>query len=138
MPFTSRGPRLEELLTIVDDFAEHAPRRVARGLADEGELLVREGFARSQAPDGTVWRPLKSARARGRRPLLKTYALRDAATAAEVHAGGFTITTTSYGSFHQDGTRRIPARPFFPGRTLPPAWAARMERAGEDALAMPR
>jgi len=138
VPFTSRGPRLDELVTIVDDFAENAPRRVARGLADEGELLVRDGFAISQAPDGRAWRPLKSARQRGRRPLMKTLALRDAATAAEVHAGGFTITTTAYGSFHQDGTRRIPARPFFPGRTLPPAWLARMGRAAEDALAMPR
>lgn len=86
---------------------------------------VAERFAQARDPKGQPWRPLKQRRGR---PLVLTGKLRKSALdmAAEavvkrsfsgqgkygVSIGLDTGKLVSYGLFQNDGTRRIPARPF--------------------------
>ena len=109
---------------------------VATALAVEAQRLVRAGFDRSKAPDGSRWAPLKDPRARGRRPLRKTDRLALTATSYTVDRNGFVMTSTPYGGFHHTGTRRMVARRFYPDDVapLPVGWAIVMRDAADDAL----
>jgi hypothetical protein len=91
--------------------------------------LVRQGFAQSRAPNGTPWRPTKA----GNPPLVRTGAM--AGSVEHVVTGnGFQIIITDPKSvFHQRGTSRgIPARPMLPEGSLPPAYAAEIERVWRE------
>lgn len=136
------GPGLDDLIGAVESFADDPAQstRVASALAEAGEGLVRAGFSAHRAPDGTAWAPLKRPRLGVGGPLLKTGALRDAASLASVSTHGFVMTAPDPKSVHQRGyaRRSLPARPFFPGSgRLPPVWDAVMEAAADAALEIP-
>lgn len=97
------------------------------GLADDGGTLawlrerfaedVRNNFAGGHDPDRTKWQPLKW---RTGRPLILTGLLMNSAYYAAQHVqlrNGTEIMATmsqpSYWMFHEYGTSKIPARPFF-------------------------
>ena len=124
---------LRSLSAMVDGSAQHD---VAVALALEGQRLVRAGFDRSKAPDGSTWAPLKDPRARNRRPLRKTDRLALTATSYTVDRHGFVMRSTSYGGFHHSGTRHMVARRFYPDDVapLPVGWALSMGAAADDAL----
>lgn len=115
---------------------------VVKAVAAEAQDLVAEGFRRSTAPSGAPWRPLAQARARNRRrgdrgkPLVDTGRLRASVTTRpRIDATGFTITADPiYAATHQYGRGAIPARPFLPIPTLPPAWRRAFNRAAEEAI----
>ena len=136
------GRELDDLIGAVESFADDPAQstRVASALAEAGEGLVRAGFSAHRAPDGTAWAPLKRPRLGVGGPLLKTGALRDAASLAVVSAHGFVMTAPYPKSVHQRGyaRRNLPARPFFPGAgRLPPVWDVVMEAAADAALEVP-
>lgn len=78
---------------------------------------IRRNFANGHDPDGNPWAPLKW---RVGKPLILTGLLMNSAYLAAQHAqlrNGTEIMATlsqpSYWMFHEYGTSRIPARPFF-------------------------
>jgi len=126
--------------------------RVIRACAQEGRLLVEEGFEAGKAPSGAPWAPVR----RGGQPLRDTGRLLASLT-PKVSAAGFAIeSTVAYAGVHQYGATVtakkgrslgtpkagwfgvkvvIPARPFLPdGNALPGPWETRLTEAAEDAL----
>jgi phage gpG-like protein len=78
---------------------------------------VRDNFVGGHDPDGRAWAPLKW---RAGRPLILTGLLMNSAYLAaqnvELRNGTellATLAAPAYWMFHEYGTRRIPARPFF-------------------------
>jgi phage gpG-like protein len=128
------GPGLDELVGAVEAFDEHSG--AAEVLAATGVRLVLRGFAEGRSPDGARWAPLRTPRPGGS-VLVRTGALRSAVSAPTVRHDGFTLTSTSYGSFHQHGTRKMPARPFLPGERLPLSWESEMQRDLDRVLKVP-
>ena len=134
MSLIRSGDDPAKLLRALEAWADGSVQHdVSNALALSAQRLVRRGFDQSKAPDGSTWAPLKSPRARGRRPLRKTDKLVSTATRYDVSADGFVMTSTSYGSFHQTGTRRMVARPFYPD-PLPVGWSLVMRGAADDAV----
>lgn len=78
---------------------------------------IRANFAGGHDPDGVPWKPLKW---RVGRPLILTGLLMNSAYLAAQHVelrNGTeicaTMLTPKYWQYHEFGTRKIPARPFF-------------------------
>lgn len=138
MSLTRSGDDPRELLRALDAFASgRVATDVGNALGLRAAKLVERSFDTSRAPDGSAWRPLKSARDRGRRPLRKTDALRRAATTIRFTADGFMLTSTYPGSYHQSEAprSRLPRRPFFPDESgLSVGWAIELRDAADDAL----
>lgn len=137
MTLSQSGTPLDVLLRSLSAMADgSAQHDVAVALAIEGQKLVRAGFDRSKAPDGSTWAPLKDPRARNRRPLRKTDRLALTATTYTVDRSGFVMRSTSYGGFHHTGTRHMVARRFYPDDVapLPVGWAIVMRDAADEAL----
>ena len=132
------GPDIDELAGAIERFAGDASvsTHVASALAEAGERLVYFGLSVHRAPDGTAWAPLKRPRMGIGGPLLKTGELREDASRAAVSPLGFVMTAPYPKSVHQRGyaPRNLPARPFYPGRVLPPTWEAAMAAAADAAL----
>lgn len=140
MSLTESGTPLSQLLRTLEAFERgDVAHDVAVGLAQEGQRLVREGFASSKAPDGSRWAPLKRPRPGGP-VLVKTRKLSATAPFYTVDAGGFVMDSvdrlTPYGRFHQSGvpSRNLPRRPFYPDDQLPTAWLIRLRGAADEAL----
>lgn len=96
---------------------------VFNSISEDLENNIASGFRDEKSPDGTGWTPLKKPRKSGSSKILNdTGRLKD--SFAHVASNSFVeITTdTMYAPFHQFGTRKMVARPFFPSATLPPAW----------------
>lgn len=72
---------------------------------------VRQNFDRASAPDGSPWPPLKDPKA-GRRPLVKTGALRASVRARPAGDGVLVYSPLPHAAYQHGGTRTIPARPF--------------------------
>lgn len=140
MSLRESGDPLDRLVAALESFERSGPARVLGALTRTGNELVRETFDRSRAPTGEAWKPLArgpSKRRPGRRPLVKTGALRSWASQGVTTATRTTWDAPHYGAFHQLGTVRIPARPFLPPGRLPLVWGLRLSRAAEDALPVP-
>lgn len=140
MSLRESGDPLDGLVRALESFERNGPTRVLSALTRTGNDLVREGFDRSRAPTGEAWKPLArgpSKRRPGRRPLVKTGALRSWASQGVTTASRTVWDTSRIGAFHQLGTARIPARPFLPPGRLPLVWGLRLSRAAEDALPAP-
>ncbi len=126
--------------------------RILQACAQEGRLLVEQGFEAGRAPSGAPWAPVR----RGGQPLRDTGRLLASLT-PRVTGGGFVIeTTVRYADVHQRGATiaskkkgrslgtpkagwfgvrvTIPARPFLPEDGLPGAWEVRLVEAASDAL----
>jgi phage gpG-like protein len=90
---------------------ESAFREVALLMA----LATQRSFSLARSPEGIAWKPLKY---RVGRPLIKTARMLNSVLAAmknpviSSRSMEFRITTPDYVGYHQNGTRRIPARPF--------------------------
>ncbi len=142
MSLRESGDPLSKLVEALDDFAERAPARMLKGMTRAGDSLIREGFDRSRAPDGTAWAPLARAPSKkrpGRRPLVRTGNARAWASAGVIVSDTTTWSMPRYMRVHQTGTRpttvpAIPARPFLPPGVLPTHWHARLSYAADRAL----
>lgn len=105
-----------------------APQAARREMADEAMRRIRAGFEASSSPDGQTWAALKYRRGK---PLLLTGRLRNSVRVQLAGMLGFAVSASApYAAHHQYGAprARIPARPFLPGRTLPPEWQGAFER----------
>ncbi len=124
--FRDLADRLAEL--------EDIPSRIAAEVADEiNESLINE-FDSGVNAYGNAWKPLLPQTVRRKRGdariLRRTDALSAATRAVPTSGAGIEIQSLDYGSFHQNGTKRMVARKILPdGSTLPPAWSDAIEGA---------
>ena len=130
--FTIDDADLDRLAEVLGG-ANHALAEISRQLAEEALDLVKEGWRRQASPDGTPWAPKQ--RDDGRAILVRFGALRASFQVVSADASGFSIATSvSYGTFHQDGTRHMPARPMVPTGELPAEWVAAFDEVVQDVL----
>jgi phage gpG-like protein len=109
-----------------------APRSARPQLAAEALGRVHYAFAASRAPGGAAWARL---RYRAGRPLVLTGRLFGSLRSRVTTTGVAVSTSRPYAAFHQFGTRRVPARPFFPAEgELPPPWREAFERVVDAAI----
>lgn len=135
-------------------FNVRPPTAVLDAIGAAAETRARLGFRNSAAPSGEKWAPLKrrrraNARAGvrlsaaqrrrrgGQKPLQHTGALlrsinyRSTPTQRRVRL----FAGVDYARYHQFGTSRIPARPFFPtSADLPPRWRRAITKAAEREI----
>lgn len=112
---------------------DQAKRAVLANVGEEVLELIAEGFAKEQAPSGRSWAPLK---VRAGRILQDTGRLRSSFHRKAISSVSVTIGPgVTYARFHQDGTRRMVARPMVPDGKLPQKWSIRIERVAKEALA---
>lgn len=140
MSLRESGDPLDALVRQLEAFERTGPARVLGALRSTGDGLIRETFDRSRAPTGEAWKPLArgpSRRRPGRRPLVKTGALRSFASHGVIVGTTSVWSSSRIGAFHQLGTRTIPARPFLPPGRLPLAWGLRLAHAADLALPLP-
>ena len=103
--------RLDPLREWAEGVAQRAadPSPALEASAPEFSEAVKAHFYRG-GPEGAPWKPLKDAS--GRKPLVRTGALRDSIR-AEVADRELTVgSALPYAAIHQRGGRAIPARPF--------------------------
>lgn len=126
------GAPLDALMELVREAAGgRITQRVVGALARETRAMVTASFASEQSPEGNAWKPLR--RPRPGRILDRTGRLRKAATRVLIAGQRIVIDAPVYGPFHQDGTRRMPARPFLPDPN-DPRTRERYQRAIEEVL----
>lgn len=130
-------------LAALAAFAEEIGRlgevigQTARAAAPKLAARVAEGFKGGFAPSGKAWAPLSpSTLSRGRSapPLTDTGAL---STSMRSLPGATQIVMSAnrpYASFHQLGTKNMPARPILPEGDLPVTWRQDLEDACIAAL----
>lgn len=124
------GRPFDELLGIVREAASGRTYQRALGaVARELGAIVRESFASESSPAGAAWKPLRRPRP-GR--------LRRAATRVLFAGQRIVIDLPPYGTFHQDGTGRMPARPFLPDVDRDAGVRLRLEHALQEVLDEPR
>jgi phage gpG-like protein len=102
--------QLAEKLSALADAGEE----LSEELAEKSLELIHQGFRDEVDPRGVAWAPR-----RGKQtwPILnETGALEHGFVIAGVNKNGFgIINDTSYGGYHQDGTRFLPKRRMVPG-----------------------
>jgi phage gpG-like protein len=96
---------------------------IADGMADAALGLVAETFGREADPFGNRWKPRKHDTGR---PLLRGKTSRLVTWRKQfVNQHGYRIASAApYAKFHQDGTKRMPARRMVPNGRLPAKWAS--------------
>lgn len=137
MSLRESGDPFDALVSQLERFERDGPARALRSMRAAGDDLIREAFDRSRAPTGQPWKPLArgpSRRRPGRRPLVKTGALRAWASHGVIVGSTSVWSASRIGAFHQLGTTRIPARPFLPPGRLPLTWGLRLAHAAESTL----
>jgi len=106
-------------------------RGMLREMGQAGIDLVHQEFATSHDPEGDSWAKLKKPRGFGGGPLDATGALKGSIR-MRLTAEGFALyTLKKYAPFHQDGTRNMVARSFFPVGTPPASWLMRFDRIAD-------
>ena len=131
-------------LAALAAFAEEIGRlgdvieQTAKAAAPKLAARVAEGFKGGFAPSGTSWAPLSpSTLSRGRSapPLTDTGALSSTMRSLPGATQIVMSATAPYSSFHQFGTKNMPARPILPeGDALPQTWRQDLEDACIAAL----
>lgn len=102
----------------------------ACALAIEG--LVLDGFDRSVDPYGEPWAPLQH---RDGQPLVDTGIMRQSVRSYAHGDNAGVLIDAEYASYHQTGTRWIPARKMFPDEGQPSArWDNEIEAVVNDFL----
>lgn len=88
------------------------PREAIRKAGDVAYAEIMDGFARSRAPDGTPWAPLKRRRpgGGGKGPLLATGAMRDSIQLRYLATGFEAFTNRVRAAVHQYGATITPRR----------------------------
>jgi hypothetical protein len=110
-----------QLEQMLDELIQ-TPRKIAVEVAPKITKLLQRQFARGVDPYGRKWRRLATGRAAH---LTKTGKLRSGTRAMPGmggRAGLRVVVGMPYGSFHQTGTSRMPARKILPERGMPAAW----------------
>lgn len=131
------GRPFDELLGIVREAAEGRTYQRALGaVGRELGAIVREAFAGERSPAGVAWKPLR--RPRPGRILERSGRLRKGATRVLFAGQRIVIDLPPYGAFHQDGTGRMPARPFLPDVDRDAGVRLRLERVLQEVLDGPR
>lgn len=109
--------KLSQLLLRLSQAEKNLGQELAKQLIPDTKRLVADSFRNQVSPDGVPWTPKKDGTA------LKLADLKGSIS-YQADAEGMTITVPPPASYHQEGTDRIPARPFLPkGNSLPPSWA---------------
>jgi len=151
MPVSGDFGELAAIRRQVGRLGTDGRQRIIKACAEEGRLLVEQGFEAGQAPSGAPWAPVR----RGGQPLRDTGRLLASLT-PKVGSGGFVIeTNVKYADVHQRGATinrknkrvlgtpkagwfgvrvTIPARPFLPEDSLPSSWEVRLSEAASDAI----
>lgn len=125
--FGETGRPFDELLGIVREAASGRTYQRALGaVGRELGAIVRESFAGERSPAGVAWKPLR--RPRPGRILERSGRLRKGATRVLFAGQRIVIDLPPYGAYHQDGTGRMPARPFLPDVDRDAGIRLRLER----------
>ena len=103
-------------------------------LALEALALTREGFEQGKDPSGRGWRRLKDKRARGRKPLNRSGALKRSFQQVALSKSAKVFSNDPIAAYHQHGSRSktdadakgTPARTQLPGARLPLRWKERL------------
>lgn len=107
-------------------------RRVVKAIAHTALELAQEGFAAAVDPYGRAWKPLKY---RQGEPLRDTGRLFNSLTLRSSSVSFSLLSNVAYAEFHQEGTKAIPRRPYFPdGRGLPRKWAREFQLTADELL----
>lgn len=131
------GQPFDELLGIVREAASGRTYQRALGaVGRELGAIVREAFAGERSPAGVAWKPLR--RPRPGRILERSGRLRKGATRVLFAGQRIVIDLPPYGAYHQDGTGRMPARPFLPDVDRDAGVRLRLERVLQEVLDGPR
>lgn len=122
-----------DLMARLDDLAT-VPSRVSKDVAEKVAKLIDDGFSSGTDPYGNAWEPLADAtlaRGRSEPALTDSSDMREAVSVKPLAGSGIQITSSSpYSTFHQTGTRRMPARPFLPdGGELPDEWQDAIDKS---------
>lgn len=121
------GRPFDELLGIVREAASGRTYQRALGaVGRELNAIVREAFDGERSPAGVAWKPLR--RPRPGRILERSGRLRRGATRVLFAGQRIVIDLPPHGAYHQDGTGRIPARPFLPDVDQDAGVRLRLER----------
>ncbi len=111
---------------------ESVKRIIVTNMGEELLELVREGFEKESAPDGSHWTPLKR---RVGKILQDTGRMRNSFHRKALSSTSVTIgPAVSYAGFHQTGTSRMVARKMVPDGKLPPGWKSRLQKIAKAAL----
>jgi phage gpG-like protein len=107
-------------------------RRVIRELGRTAHSLVLSGFAAGEDPYGKPWEALRT---RKGQPLRDTGRLQNSISFRASGTGFSLLTSVVYAPFHQEGTKRIKKRPYFPDeRGLPREWAEEFKEVADDVI----
>ena len=124
---------LEKLSRALNALARKQPaRQLAMALQPELQTLSDRPWQRRATPDGAPWAARK-------RPVLhpileRTGRLRTSVRSRVVGSTIVTSVSPFYARMHQQGTRKMVARPFFPATALPAAWRVRLEKIARDRM----
>lgn len=134
MPLILKRPRFDPLAVKMRKVARGLHRQaVAGAIRDEIEKMIDSQFDQRRSPEGRPWAPRKPPT--GSWPLLqKTGKMRrDYHVVAKTT--GVTVTNNRpYASYHQTGTRYMPARKVAPDGALPASWSRPIDAAVATAL----
>lgn len=107
-------------------------RRVVKAIAHTALELAQEGFVAAMDPYGRAWKPLKY---RSGQPLRDTGRLFNSLTVRSSSVSFSLLSNVAYSEFHQEGTKHIPRRPYFPdGRGIPSRWSREFKLTADELL----
>ena len=112
---------LGTLEKVIDELGT-LPRKLAVDAAPRLTKLLRKQFADGVDPYGRKWARLATGKPAHLTRTGKLRARTRAATMLGGRMGVRLVFGTSYGHFHQTGTRNMPARRIFPQHGMPRAW----------------
>lgn len=106
---------------------------IAHKVAPVLQELGDRPWQRRASVEGEQWAPRKR---RYYHPLLeKTGKTRRSLKSRAIGTNVVTSVSTKYAKFHQSGTRKMSARPFFPvGDALPSVWSARIRKTINNSI----
>jgi phage gpG-like protein len=99
---------------------------LGNALALEALALTREGFDAGTDPSGRPWKRLKDKRARTRKPLNRSGALKRSYQTVALARSVKIFSNDPVAGYHQRGTAHLPARRQLPSARLPLRWKDRL------------
>ena len=112
---------IEELQERLEGRVERLknPMPIYQVLSQDVLAAISDCFDKEESPDGVSWAPLKPSTLKRKRAgstkILQDKGILRLSFLANVSNEGFSITTgVPYAKWHQEGTSKMPARPFMP------------------------